>query len=61
MWSLYKDPDGKNVFEKESTVPRSSFINKHNGYIDKAILSETQEMKPVCYNNITIIMIISIF
>ena len=61
MWSLYKDPDGKNVFEKESTVPRSSFISKQNGYIDKAILSETQEMKPVCYTNITIIMIISIF
>ena len=61
MWSLYKDPDGKNIFEKESTVPRSSFINKRNSYIDNAILSDFQEMKAVRYNNIAIIIINPIF
>ena len=46
MWSLYKDPDGKNVFEEEYAVPRLSFVDKQNNSNDKA-LSDSQEMKPV--------------
>ena len=59
MWSLYKDPNGKNVFdEKESTVPSSSIttrpsiisrpstINKQQSFIDKA--RDSQEMSTVC-------------
>ena len=46
MWSLYKDPDGKNIFEEEYSVPRSNFVIKQNSFNDKAI-SDSQEMKPV--------------
>ena len=62
MWSLYKDPDGKNVFEEDFGVPRSSFIDKQSGSNDKAI-SDSQEIKPVCYNNIiiTIVVVVLIF
>ena len=64
MWSLYKDPNGKNVFdEKESAAPsssvmtrpsiitRPSFINKQESFIDKAKLRDSQEMCTVCLHN----------
>ena len=44
MWSLYKDPDGKNVFEEEYAIPRSSFVDKQSGTSDKAII-DSQEIK----------------
>ena len=44
MWSLYKDPDGKNVFEEDFGVPR--FVDKQSGSNDKPI-SDSQEIKPV--------------
>ena len=46
MWSLYKDPDGKNVFEEEYAVPRSCFVDKQSSSNDKAI-SDSHEIKPV--------------
>ena len=46
MWSLYKDPDGKNVFEEKYAVSRSSFVDKQNNSNDKEI-SDSQEMKTV--------------
>ena len=46
MWSLYKDPNGKNVFEEEYAVHMSSFVDKQNGSNDKT-LSDLQEKKPV--------------
>ena len=64
MWSLYKDPNGKNVFdEKESTVPTSSIttrqsiitrpniIKKQGSFIDNAKLRDPQEMSTVCSHN----------